>query len=140
MLSTMMRPRARLVEDLRRLLGRPRLVGLTALLQRARTVRPAATFALREGLRQRGISVHRLRDNGLRVVKMDIEGGEWAILGDRRFQQTPLRALVLEYHPRMCPTPDPRVTVEALLSGAGLRLHLIWHRADGHGMLWAWQS
>ena len=74
------------------------------------------------------------------LVKMDIEGGEWAILGDDRFRDTPPRVIVLEYHPRLCPSPDPRGLVEATLREAGLTVTPIWHRADGHGMLWAWQS
>ena len=74
------------------------------------------------------------------LVKMDIEGGEWAILNDPRFQGLPPRALVLEYHPQFCSARNPREAVEAALGAAGLRVQSIWHRADGHGMLWAWRS
>jgi FkbM family methyltransferase len=74
------------------------------------------------------------------LVKMDIEGGEWAILGDPRFALAPPRALVLEYHPRLCPNGDPRRTAISALEAAGLRVEPVWHRADGHGMLWAWRS
>jgi FkbM family methyltransferase len=77
---------------------------------------------------------------GADLVKMDIEGGEWAILGDARLRSSPPRVLVLEYHPRFCPEADPRGAVEAALGLAGMRTQSIWHRADGHGMLWAWQS
>jgi len=73
------------------------------------------------------------------LVKMDIEGGEWAILGDDRFLERPPRVIVLEYHPRLCPSPDPRRAVEERLEQAGLTLRSLWHRADGHGMLWAWR-
>ena len=75
------------------------------------------------------------------LVKMDIEGGEWAILTDPRFADAPPRAIVLEYHPHLCPEPDPRVAVEKLLRNAGLDASSsIFHRADGHGMLWAWRN
>ena len=74
------------------------------------------------------------------LLKMDIEGGEWPILEDPRFRESPPRALVLEFHPRLSPGPDPRVAVEALLEAAGMRVKPIWHRDDGHGMLWAWRS
>lgn len=74
------------------------------------------------------------------LVKIDIEGGEWAILEDARFQASPPRAVVLEYHPRFCPGQVPREAAEALLLAAGLQVRSIWHRADGHGMLWAWQT
>lgn len=73
------------------------------------------------------------------LVKLDIEGGEWDILGDERFAQNPPRALVLEYHPRLCPGADPRATIERLLTRADMRIAPIWHGADGHGMLWAWR-
>jgi FkbM family methyltransferase len=271
--------RAVLVEHARRLAGHRRVLPFTALLLRARTVRPASAFVLREALRRRGLFAYTLRENGLRVairhgtgdvvtlgevfhehdyeppaalarrladprrivdlganvglfgafaagrwpeaqivgfepdpanaavhartvalnrladrwtlvqaaagadagrvrfvagdvalsrvagagdedeasievsiddviprlagadlVKMDIEGGEWAILADPRFGASPPRVLVLEYHPRFGPDGDPRVAVEAALEQAGFQLESIWHRTDGHGMLWAWQS
>ena len=74
------------------------------------------------------------------LLKMDIEGGEWAILGDPRFCEAPPRALVLEYHPWLCPGPDARAAAESALRAAGLSMQSIWHRDDGHGMLWAWRS
>jgi FkbM family methyltransferase len=74
------------------------------------------------------------------LVKMDIEGGEWAILGDPRFREAPPRALVLEYHSRLCPGSDPRAEAEASLHGAGMRVQAISHHGDGQGMLWAWRT
>jgi FkbM family methyltransferase len=74
------------------------------------------------------------------LLKMDIEGGEWAILGDPRFRESPPRALVLEYHPRFCPGDSPRAAAESSLEAAGMCVQSIWHREDGHGMLWAWRS
>lgn len=74
------------------------------------------------------------------LVKVDIEGGEWEILLDPRFRQAPPRAMVLEYHPHMCPSPDPRAAAEVALSDARLRTAPIWHRDDGYGMLWAWRE
>jgi len=57
-----------------------------------------------------------------------------------RFSESPPRALVLEYHPQFCTAPDPRQAVESALAAAGFHVHSIWHRADHHGMLWAWRS
>ena len=74
------------------------------------------------------------------LVKLDIEGGEWAILLDPRFAKQPPTALVLEYHPDLCPTPDPAVAVEEALAAAGLQTAVIWRAQDGHGMLWAWRA
>jgi FkbM family methyltransferase len=73
------------------------------------------------------------------LVKLDIEGGEWSILLDPRFAQEPPRALVLEYHPGSCPTPEPAVAVEQALAAAGLQTAAIWRAEDGHGMMWAWR-
>ncbi|MHB1810003.1 MAG: FkbM family methyltransferase [Solirubrobacteraceae bacterium] len=77
---------------------------------------------------------------GVDLVKIDIEGGEWAILEDPRFRACPPRTLVLEYHPRFCESREPRTRAERALRAAGLQVRSIWHRADGHGMLWAWGS
>ena len=74
------------------------------------------------------------------LVKMDIEGGEWAILMDPRFREASPRALVMEYHPRLCPAAEPHGAIAAALECAGLRVQWIWRREDGHGMLWAWRA
>jgi FkbM family methyltransferase len=73
------------------------------------------------------------------LVKMDIEGGEWAILRDPRFRTDRPRAVVLEYHPRFCPEDDPHVAASSALAVAGFGVHPLWGRPDGHGMLWAWR-
>ena len=73
-------------------------------------------------------------------VKLDIEGGEWALMADPRFASLPTRALVVEYHPHMCPAPDPRAEAEALLTGAGWKLqHMNFDMPPGHGVIWAWR-
>jgi FkbM family methyltransferase len=74
------------------------------------------------------------------LVKIDIEGSEWAILLDSRFKSSPPRALVLEYHPHLCPASDPRSAAEEALAQAGMDFATIWHRDDGYGMMWAWQA
>lgn len=75
--------------------------------------------------------------SGADLVKMDIEGGEWAILDDERLAAAAIPALVLEYHPTGCPSPDPRAHADRLLTEAGFR---VWHIVDqggGMGMCWA---
>jgi FkbM family methyltransferase len=74
---------------------------------------------------------------GADLLKMDIEGGEWAILTDQRFREAPPRAIVLEYHQHLCPGADPHAEVEAALSAAGLRIAMTLRHGD-QGMLWAW--
>jgi FkbM family methyltransferase len=73
------------------------------------------------------------------LVKIDIEGGEWELLGDPRFAAAPPRVLVIEYHPEGSPEADSRAAVERALAAAGLLTAPIWHAADGVGMLWAWR-
>jgi FkbM family methyltransferase len=71
-------------------------------------------------------------------AKIDIEGGEWAILGDERFARLPTPVLVLEYHADLCPEPDPRVAALDAVSSAGYRTTETW-AFPGQGMLWAWK-
>jgi FkbM family methyltransferase len=74
------------------------------------------------------------------LLKLDIEGGEWAILGDRRFRDRPPRVVVLEYHPHASLSTTPRDAVETALRDAGMQIAPIWQREDGYGMLWAWRD
>jgi hypothetical protein len=68
-----------------------------------------------------------------------VEGAEWEILGDPRFEREAPPAVVLEYHPQGAPGP-PALTVEELFSRMGYRTAPIWQREDGYGMLWAWRG
>ena len=79
-----------------------------------------------------------LRDADL--VKMDIEGGEWPILADPRLSELAATAVVLEYHPDLCPYPDPRRAVVSLLERAGFTLGVPEERPDGVGIVWAWRT
>ena len=77
---------------------------------------------------------------GVDLLKMDIEGGEWAILGDPRFRPHPPQVVVMEHHPNGAPGPDPRAAALEALARAGLTATAsIFTRADGYGMLWAWR-
>jgi FkbM family methyltransferase len=74
------------------------------------------------------------------LLKMDIEGGEWTILGDRRFASLKIDALVLEWHARGCPYPDPREATLRLLRTAGYdRLEEVSGGSES-GLLWAWRE
>jgi FkbM family methyltransferase len=77
---------------------------------------------------------------GADLVKVDIEGGEWELLGDPRFAAAPPRRIVLEHHPDPLGGSDPRATALRHLRAAGLvETASIFARSDGYGMLWAWQ-
>jgi FkbM family methyltransferase len=71
-------------------------------------------------------------------AKIDIEGGEWAILGDERFSSLRTPVLVLEYHADLCPEPDPRAAALDALVAAGYRTSETW-AFPGQGMVWAWK-
>lgn len=74
------------------------------------------------------------------LVKIDIEGSEWALLDDTRFRGLPAKAIHMEYHRHMSPHDDPRAGAEAALEGAGYRVRLVRHEPVGNGIFWAWKS
>jgi FkbM family methyltransferase len=71
------------------------------------------------------------------LVKIDIEGAEWAILADHRFAELEAVALVLEYHPIGAP-PDPDRALQHALERAGYQVTLPVRGVDA-GMAWAWK-
>lgn len=56
---------------------------------------------------------------GADLIKIDIEGGEWALLQDPRFASLAAAALVLEYHAEASPEADARSLVERTLRRSG---------------------
>ena len=75
------------------------------------------------------------------LVKIDIEGGEWAILADPRFGDGEARAIVLEYHPDDCPSTEPRNEAERFLVSAGFEIVPGPSKPEfGTGVLWGWRS
>jgi FkbM family methyltransferase len=76
---------------------------------------------------------------GVDFAKVDIEGGEWAILADPRFHGLSVPALALEYHPDQAPGPDPRTLALEAVRGAGYEAEVVQEFGPGQGMLWAWR-
>jgi FkbM family methyltransferase len=78
---------------------------------------------------------------GVDLVKMDIEGGEWAILADPRLAGAPVTAIRLEWHRFHCPQPDARAEATRLLRAQGFE-HVVDadHEHDANGVLWAWRD
>ena len=75
------------------------------------------------------------------LIKIDIEGGEWPILNDRRLGSLKAKALVLEYHRRGdTPAGEPPDEAERLLRAAGFTNieHRFWN-PPWVGELWAWR-
>jgi FkbM family methyltransferase len=70
-------------------------------------------------------------------VKIDIEGGEWAILEDPRFRALQARAVVVEYHRHLCPESDPREAAVRRLEAAGYETEAGRLKpAYGAGLVW----
>jgi FkbM family methyltransferase len=78
------------------------------------------------------------------LAKIDIEGGEWAILTDERLRAGGPRALVLEYHERNCPGPSPREEAIGRLEHAGYTIvpdsYPANRRRERQGLLWAMRA
>ena len=60
---------------------------------------------------------------GVELLKMDIEGGEWAILSDSRFASDPPEVVVMEHHPQGAPGPEPRAAALEALAPRGTHRH-----------------
>ena len=77
------------------------------------------------------------------LIKSDMEGGEWALLCDPRLSGLSARAIVMEYHPHLCPAPeDPRAEAFARLRAAGYEVADaagVEGTPEGVGTLWAWR-
>ena len=72
------------------------------------------------------------------LLKMDIEGGEWAILADPRMADLQARVIVMEWHWRFAPRPDPHAAALDLLTRAGYQVRA--ERGEpqwGVGLVWA---
>jgi FkbM family methyltransferase len=74
------------------------------------------------------------------LLKMDIEGGEWAILQDQRLAQTSLRAIVMEFHSWGCPDEDPEACARSLLERAGFTVQAGATTGADFGVLWGWRA
>jgi len=80
------------------------------------------------------------RLTGVDWLKMDVEGGEWEILGDPRFAALEIPVIALEYHSFGCPAPDPQAEIARVLTAAGYRILPYEERSPGLGELWALRS
>jgi len=74
------------------------------------------------------------------LAKIDIEGGEWAIVNDSRWPDSAPDVLVLEYHPELCPADDYEAAAIDAVKRAGMDYVLIEDSPPGAGMLWAWRD
>jgi FkbM family methyltransferase len=77
-------------------------------------------------------------EHDIDLLKIDIEGGEWAILSDPRMSDLRATVIVMEWHWRSAPHDDPHAAATQLITRAGYELHAgrVDHRT-GIGLLWA---
>lgn len=74
------------------------------------------------------------------LLKIDIEGAEWRILDDPRFDSVRARVVALEYHAHECPDPDPGAYARRRLEGAGYETaESGFDPGPGYGLVWGWR-
>jgi FkbM family methyltransferase len=79
--------------------------------------------------------------DGADLIKMDCEGGEWAIMTDPRFPALRAQIIRLEWHSIHCPQPDARAEAIGLLRAGGFaNIVDADHEHDRNGVLWAWRD
>jgi FkbM family methyltransferase len=87
------------------------------------------------------VDLYERQGSGVDLVKMDIEGGEWAILADPRLSTLRTSVLRLEWHTLLCPHEDARSEAIRLLRAGGFTRVLDADREhDRNGVLWAWRE
>lgn len=90
-----------------------------------------------DGIEVPAVDVFELAED-VDLLKIDVEGGEWALLDDPRFGSLRPAAVVLEYHPQGCPATDARAAAEDRLRRAGLEvIDVRPHPEHGTGLIWA---
>jgi FkbM family methyltransferase len=82
------------------------------------------------------VDVFRLAQ-GTDLIKIDIEGSEWEILADPRFASLPPSALVIEWHDKQCPYPDPSGAARAALARAGYTILSEHQPVPSNATIWA---
>ena len=76
-------------------------------------------------------------DHDVDLLKMDIEGAEWSIITDPRVRSLKAHTIVMEWHARFCPSPDPYAAARDHLLHAGYEIVLDIPSAHGStGLLW----
>lgn len=73
-------------------------------------------------------------------VKMDIEGGEWPILGDPRLADLQRMTWVIEFHRSGAPSLPALEAARDLFERAGFTVGHETLNHWGHGTLWAWKD
>jgi FkbM family methyltransferase len=81
--------------------------------------------------------------DGADLLKIDIEGAEWALLFDERFASARPPAVVMEYHSNGCPGENPKQVARDRFRELGYRAGSPDDNPEtgpfwGRGLMWAW--
>ncbi len=74
------------------------------------------------------------------LVKIDIEGSEWALLADPRLFNLSASAITMEWHGTRGQVRDPEGTAVRRLEAAGYKVRSQAQTAEAVGNLWAWRT
>jgi FkbM family methyltransferase len=85
-----------------------------------------------------GIDLFSMLDD-VDLLKLDIEGGEWPILADRRFTGIDVPVVMIEFHPNDAPSV-PRLDAQGALERAGYETALAAEGPPGFGVLWGYRT
>ncbi len=98
------------------------------------------TNALRDGAASvAGRDTFALLD-GLDLLKIDIEGGEWALLADPRAGELRVPVVMLEYHADNAASTDPGADARRALERAGYTTETAAETQPGYGVVWGWKT
>ena len=75
----------------------------------------------------------------LDLLKIDIEGGEWAILADPRAVALQVPVVMLEYHAQAAPSADPAADAKSALERAGYATESAGETRPGFGVMWGYK-
>jgi FkbM family methyltransferase len=85
-----------------------------------------------------GVDVFGLLDD-VDLLKIDIEGGEWAILADPRARALSVPVVMLEHHADNAPSADPAGDAKRALEQAGYITEAAEETQPGYGVVWGWK-
>lgn len=77
--------------------------------------------------------------DGLDLLKIDIEGGEWAIFADPRASNLQVPVVMFEYHAHNAPSSDPQADARGALERAGYATETSAETDRGFGVVWGWK-
>jgi FkbM family methyltransferase len=82
-----------------------------------------------------GVDLYSLLEE-IDLLKVDIEGGEWPILADPRFEGVSVPVVMLEYHVDGAPPDGPRMAARQALERAGYAVEATEEFRPGFGTVW----